>query len=115
MYIIYQNIFYRLNLTFASRKVFTDFMLYSFLIIVLPISFVYFMYNHVKDDPNYSELDKIVVSVGPTLFFINIVIGVYIYRVIKDPENYKADEPLKPVIPVGFKEESMNKRMKMKK
>jgi hypothetical protein len=90
-------------------------MLYSFLIIVLPISFVYFMYNYVKDDPNYSELDKIVVSVGPTLFFINIVIGVYIYRVVKDPENYKADEPLKPVIPVGFKEESMNKRMKMKK
>jgi hypothetical protein len=25
---------------------------------------------------------------------MNIVIGVYVYRVIKDPENYKKDPPL---------------------
>jgi hypothetical protein len=49
------------------------------------------------------------------LFLINIVIGVYIYKVIKDPENYKVDPPFKPMIPVGFKEQNMNRRMNAKK
>ena len=49
----------------------------------------------VKDDPNISELNKVIIAIGPALLFINIVIGVYIYKAIKDPENYKADEPIK--------------------
>ena len=31
---------------------------------------------------------KTVYRVVPALFFINIVLGVYIYRVIRDPINY---------------------------
>lgn len=27
-------------------------------------------------------------AVGPAVLFINVVIGVYIYKVIKDPHNY---------------------------
>lgn len=41
---------------------------------------------------------------------INVFIGVYIYKVIKDPENYTKEEPLKHVIPVGFKEQNMDRR-----
>lgn len=60
-------------------------------------------------------MNKIVISIGPSLFLINIVIGVYVYKVIKDPENYKVDPPLKPVIPVGLKELNMNRRWNAKK
>lgn len=41
-----------------------------------------------KDNSNYSELDKIIFAVGPALLLINIVIGIYIRKVIKDPQNY---------------------------
>lgn len=43
------------------------------------------------------------VAVGPSLLFINIVIGIYIYKVIKDPQNYKSDNQQSIKIPVGFK------------
>ena len=90
-------------------------MLFSLLIVLVPIVIVYSTFNYVKDDPSYSELNKIIVSVGPSLFLINIFIAVYIYKVIKDPENYTKDEPLKHVIPVGFKEQNMNRRINAKK
>ncbi len=60
-------------------------MLFTFLIVMVPIIIVYSTYSYVKDDPTYSELAKIVVSVGPSLLLINTFIGVYIYKVIKDP------------------------------
>lgn len=77
--------YYRLNITFASRKVFTDFMLTSFLIIVVPILFVAIANGYVKDDPEMSELMKVGIVVGPVLVYMNIVMGIYIYRAIKDP------------------------------
>lgn len=77
--------YFRLNFTFASRKVFTDFLLYSLLIVVIPVILVYTTFNYVKDNPQYSEMDKVVISVGPSLFLINVIIGVYVYKVIKDP------------------------------
>ncbi len=92
-----------------------DFLLYSCLIILVPIILVFSTYNYVRDNPNYSELNKIVISIGPSLLLINVVIGIYIYKVIKDPENYTKDLPLKPVIPVGFKEQNMDRRMNAKK
>lgn len=48
----------------------------------------------VKNDPNISELMKVVISVAPALFFINIVACTYAIRAMKDPENYKKDPPL---------------------
>lgn len=33
-------------------------------------------------------------TVIPALVVINLVIGVYIYKAVKDPENYKKDPPL---------------------
>lgn len=102
-------------MTFASQKVLIEFLLCSLLIILVPIILVFSTFNHVRDNPTYSELEKILVSVGPSLLIINIVIGVYIYKAIKDPENYKKDPNIKPVIPVGFKEQNMNRRMNAKK
>ena len=61
-----------------------------------------------------SEVDKIVFSVAPSLILINVVIGIYIYKAIKDPENYKIDEPLKQQIPIGLREQNMNKRWEEK-
>jgi hypothetical protein len=46
---------------------------------------VYFTYNYLKDNPELSEIDKIVFAVAPSLVLINVVIGVYIYKTIKDP------------------------------
>lgn len=70
---------------FASKKVLIDFLLYSLLIIVVPVVCVWVTYDYVKDNTRYTELDKVMVSVGPSLLFINIVIGIYIYKVVQDP------------------------------
>ena len=86
---------FRLNLTFASKKVFTDFLLTSFLIIVVPILFVAIANSYVKGNPDLTELMKVGIVIGPTIIYMNIVIGIYIYRAIKDPENYKVDPPIK--------------------
>ena len=32
--------------------------------------------------------------VVPAVIWMNIVIGIYIYKVVKDPENYKKDPPI---------------------
>jgi len=44
---------------------------------------------------------------------INVVIGVYVYKAIKDPENYKKDPEGRTVVPVGFKEQNMDRRRNM--
>ena len=70
-------------------------MLTSFLIVIIPVVFVAVANSYVKERTDISELMKIVLVVGPALVFINIVIGIYIYKAIKDPENYKVDPPIK--------------------
>jgi hypothetical protein len=47
-----------------------------------------------KDAEGMSELEKVAYTVVPTVIYMNIVIGIYIYKVLKDPENYKKDPPL---------------------
>lgn len=56
---------------------------------------VFILNDWVKDDPNMSELKKVLIAVGPAVLFINIVMITYAYKAIKDPENYKVDPPLK--------------------
>lgn len=81
-------------MTFASKKIFTDFITASLLIVVIPIVSVLALNSWVKNDPNISELMKVVISVTPALIFINIVACTYAVRAMKDPENYKKDPPL---------------------
>ena len=57
----------------------------SILIIFVPVVFTAIINQIVKDDPNISELNKVIIAIGPALLWINIVIGVYIYKAIKDP------------------------------
>jgi len=72
-------------MVFASKKVLVDFVLYSLLIIIIPVLCVSITYKYVKDNNRLSELDKVMIAVGPSLLFINILIGIYIYKVVKDP------------------------------
>lgn len=81
-------------MTFASRKVLLDFLLASFLVIVLPLAMVLSTRAYLQDDTTMSETMKTVYTVVPAVIFINIVMGIYVYKVIKDPENYKKDPPL---------------------
>ena len=60
-------------------------MLTSFLIIVIPILFVAIANSYVKDDPEMGELMKVAIVIGPVLVYMNVVIGIYIYKAIKDP------------------------------
>jgi hypothetical protein len=83
-----------MGLTFASKKVVMDFLLATFLIVVVPLLLVGGGNLYLKDAVGLSELEKVAYSVVPTIIFMNIVIGVYIYKVVKDPENYKKDPPL---------------------
>ena len=50
--------------------------------------------EYFKDASDMSELEKVAYSVVPMIIYMNIVIGIYIYRVLNDPENYKKDPPL---------------------
>lgn len=38
---------------------------------------------------------KVVIAVGPAVVFINIVMGIYVYKAMKDPLNYEVDEASK--------------------
>lgn len=53
--------------------------------VVVPICTVVLTHRHLKHRTDYSELEKVAYTVIPALVLINIVIGVYIYRAIKDP------------------------------
>lgn len=90
-----QQIICSLNLVFASKKVFTDFLITSFLVVVIPVLFVWFANEYMKDRTDMSEVMKIVWVVGPALIWMNAIIAYYIYQAIKDPENYKVDPPIK--------------------
>ena len=63
----------------------TDFLFTSFLIIVIPVLFVFTANNYVKDDPYMGEIMKVAIVIGPVLVYMNIVMGIYIYKAIKDP------------------------------
>ena len=83
-----------MGLPFASRKVVNDFLLATFLIVVIPLLVVGISSLYLKDADNFSNLEKVAYPVVPVVIYMNIVIGVYIYKVLKDPENYKKDPPL---------------------
>lgn len=42
-----------------------------------------------------SELTKVLIAVVPAVVWINGVMGYYVWRAIRDPENYRVDPPLK--------------------
>ena len=63
--------------------------------IVIPIIYVLIAHSYVKDHPDLGETMKIVIAVGPALVFMNLMIGIYIYKAIHDPENYTVDPPMK--------------------
>jgi hypothetical protein len=83
-----------MGLPFASIKVVNDFLLATFLIVVVPLLVVGLSNFYFKDADHLSELEKVAYPVIPVVIYMNIVIGVYVYKVIKDPENYKKDPPL---------------------
>ena len=83
-----------MGLPFASRKVVTDFLLATLLILGVPLVGVFLGQWYFSEAEGLSELEKVAYSVIPGVLFMNVVIGVYIYRVVKDPENYKKDPPL---------------------
>ena len=72
----------------------TDFCLATFLIAVVPLVVVVGSNEYFKDASDMSELEKVAYSVVPMIIYMNTVIGIYIYRVLNDPENYKKDPPL---------------------
>lgn len=72
----------------------TDFCLATFLIAVVPLVVVFGSTEYFKDASDMSELEKVAYSVVPMIIYMNTVIGIYIYRVLNDPENYKKDPPL---------------------
>jgi hypothetical protein len=74
--------------------VLTDFCLATFLIAVVPLVVVFGSTEYFKDASDMSELEKVAYSVVPMIIYMNTVIGIYIYRVLNDPENYKKDPPL---------------------
>jgi hypothetical protein len=49
----------------------------------------------VNDNPNLSELTKVIIAVVPAVAFINILMCTYAVRAMKDPLNYQVDPPLK--------------------
>ena len=65
------------------------------MIVILPVIFVAVANSYVKDRTDLGETMKIVYVVAPAVIFMNIVMGVYIYKAVKDPENYKVDPPIK--------------------
>ena len=67
----------------------TDFCLATFLIAVVPLVVVFGSNEYFKDASDMSELEKVAYSVVPMIIYMNTVIGIYIYRVLNDPENYK--------------------------
>jgi hypothetical protein len=60
-------------------------LLATFFVVVVPLVSVVVINRQLKDAPGYSELEKVAYTVIPAIVTINIVIGVYIYRAIKDP------------------------------
>jgi len=67
--------------------VFYEFLIASLLIIVVPVIMVIKLGPYVENMP-VSDTMKTVYKVIPAVLLINVVMGVYIYRAIKDPANY---------------------------
>ena len=68
------------------------------MVVVVPLLMVLGTHFYLKEAPGYTEMERTVYTVVPSLVWMNIVIGIYIYKVIKDPENYKKDPPLRVTI-----------------
>ena len=76
-----------MGIPFYSPKVFYEFLIASLLIIVVPVIMVLKLGPYVENMP-VSDTMKTVYKVIPAVLLINVVMGVYIYRAIKDPANY---------------------------
>ena len=61
---------------------------------MIPVFSVLILNRWVQDRTDISELMKVVIAVGPSVVFINIVMAIYTYKAIKDPLNYEKDEQL---------------------
>ena len=85
-----------MGIPFYSRKVFYEFLFTSLLIIIVPVVMVMKLGPYVDSMP-VSDTTKSFYKALPAVFFINLVIGVYIYRVIMDPANYEIlkNEPIR--------------------
>lgn len=85
-----------MGIPFYSRKVFYEFLITSFLVIVVPVIMVMKLGPYVDTLP-LSDTMKTVYKAGPAVFFINLVMAVYIYRAIRDPANYEIlkNEPIR--------------------
>lgn len=64
-----------------------EFILFSLLVTVVPVLLVFWIKDKV-DAMNISETMKTMLKVLPAILVINIAIGIYIIKAIKDPENY---------------------------
>ena len=72
-----------------------EFVVFSLLVTVVPLLLVFWLNDHVER-LSISETAKTALKVVPALFVINIAIGIYIIKAIRDPANYlKFKEPLK--------------------
>lgn len=76
-----------MGIPFYSARVFYEFITFSLLIIIVPVVMVKLLGPYVETLA-ISNTMKTVYQAAPAILFINIVIGVYIYRVVKDPANY---------------------------
>jgi hypothetical protein len=70
---------------FASRQVLTDFLTASFLLLAVPLMLVVGTRYYLEGRTDLTETMKTAYTVGPSVVFMNIVMGYYIYRVVKDP------------------------------
>ena len=64
-----------------------EFILFSLLVTVVPVVLV-FVLNDKVEKLELSETAKTMLKVLPAILVINIAIGVYIIKAIKDPDNY---------------------------
>jgi len=53
--------------------------------VVIPIIVVWISNLYFKDAEGLSNLERVAYTVGPVVVYMNIAMGVYIYKVIKDP------------------------------
>ena len=97
-----------------------EFILFSLLVTVVPVLLVFALKDRIDLMDGISETAKTMLKVLPAVLVINIVIGVYVVRAIRDPENYVVYGPAerrreREVEVEGRKREEQEKERGMKK
>jgi len=64
------------------------------MVVIAPIAIVFGMQYYLEGVTGMSDLEKTAYMVVPAVVWMNVTMGFYVYRVIKDPENYKKDPPI---------------------